>query len=134
MKIISWIVKNIYYDKDGLSGRKSICYTSAEVIKNKMTVCEGYANLFRDLLNVQGIPCVKIIGESRYDIFEKYTGSSDHAWNVVYADGRWMYFDVTWNRHNDFINGEFKEGRRSYKYYDIDPFFFAYDHHMMEIE
>lgn len=114
-KIHDWIIANIYYDKDGLKGRKSICYGSAEIIKTKMTVCEGFANLFRDLLNAQKIPCVNV-------------SSYEHGWNVVYADGRWMYFDVTWNTHNEFINGEFKEDDTTYKYYDIDPFFFSYDH------
>lgn len=133
-RIHDWIVENIYYDKDGLYGRKGVCYGSAEVIRTKMTVCEGFANLFRDLLNAQKIPCVKISGDTRHNIFESFDGKTDHAWNLVYADGRWMHFDVTWDTYKEFINGEFEEDDVTYKYYDIDPFFFSYDHRMMKIK
>lgn len=46
--------------------------------------CGHYAIAFKFLCGAAGIPCFSV-------------SSSDHSWNLVYADGRWLYVDVSTN-------------------------------------
>ena len=44
--------------------------------------CGAYASAFSFLCDAANIPCFMV-------------SSSDHTWNLVYADGRWLYVDVS---------------------------------------
>ena len=44
--------------------------------------CGAYATAFSFLCDAANIPCFSI-------------RSTDHSWNMVYADGRWLYVDVS---------------------------------------
>ena len=44
--------------------------------------CGSYARAFNFLCDAAGIPSFTV-------------NSSDHSWNLVYADGRWLYVDVS---------------------------------------
>ena len=54
-----WVAENIYYDYDAYRGGMDTFYDSADILANRRSVCEGYANLLRDLILAQGIPCMK---------------------------------------------------------------------------
>ena len=54
-----WVAENIYYDYDAYYSGESTFYDSASILANRRSVCEGYANLLRDLILAQGIPCMK---------------------------------------------------------------------------
>lgn len=44
--------------------------------------CGAYATAFSFLCDAANIPCITV-------------DSADHSWNMVYADGRWLYVDVS---------------------------------------
>jgi hypothetical protein len=60
--------------------------TSYEAIVEGQSVCEGYAKAYSVLLDQVGI-------ESDYCDSEKL----NHAWNIVYIDGKPYHVDVTWD-------------------------------------
>lgn len=81
--IFQWIAANIQY----AGSTDVISVDPYAVFKNKIAVCGGYSNLYKAMLNLENIPAVLMIGN---------TTSGAHAWNAVYADGRWFYGDSTW--------------------------------------
>ena len=67
-------------------------------------VCAGYARAYQLLLLEAGIPCTYIKGSS----IDPNTGKTeDHAWNLLWLDGKCYYTDVTWDDQGS--NGVFHE-------------------------
>jgi transglutaminase/protease-like cytokinesis protein 3 len=56
------------------------------VLQNGTGVCEGYSHLSAALLRAAGIP-VRIVNSR----------AVNHAWNNVYIDGAWKFYDATWD-------------------------------------
>lgn len=96
--IYDWLIMNITYDKDLYS---SITGSSEELKKHNgfylegvfddgIAVCDGISKAFVAMSNVEGIPCVRVSGNS-------VSGSSGvgHAWNKIYLDGKWYIADAT---------------------------------------
>lgn len=90
MKIHNWIVDNVEYNMQE-------SYNNANIygaLQDNKVVCEGYARLFKSLMDKLEIPCVIVSGEG----INLDTGSSEnHAWNYVYLKGNWYAMDVTWD-------------------------------------
>ena len=80
--IYNWIVKNITYE----ASHVEISADPYGVFTGRKAVCGGFANLYREMLNLAGIPAVALAG---------YYTDFAHAWNAVYADDRWFYADGT---------------------------------------
>lgn len=94
--IYDWVTRNIVYDYDYYEGRKTdVDIFPEEVLDSKLTVCDGYSRLTQALLQAQNIPAIRVVGQA--NIFgwspDDYT---NHAWNLAYVDGRWIYLDTTW--------------------------------------
>lgn len=93
-----WLTDNISYDtKSYFSGR--FPDQSAEAtLKNRLSVCEGYANLFKALCDVAKISAVKIPGFSKGYGYNPSRSNlrSNHVWNAVQLDGHWFLLDATW--------------------------------------
>ena len=91
LKICQWMVKEFNYDYDG-PVRPDL------VLKEKRTVCAGYASFFVEMCKAVGVPCIYVVGladngsQERYDLEDK----SNHAWNIVKIKGIWRHVDVTW--------------------------------------
>lgn len=67
-------------------------------------VCAGYARAYQLLLLKAGIPCSYVTGKSN----DPQTGNLvNHAWNLVWLDGKCYYTDVTWDDQS--TNGVFHE-------------------------
>ncbi|MDR3356178.1 MAG: hypothetical protein LBO04_03210 [Spirochaetaceae bacterium] len=82
-----YIVSTLTYDSASFSNSgRSRKMDALSVIENGTGVCEGYANLSAALLRAAGIP-VKIVAAR----------SIGHAWNNVYIDGAWKFYDATWD-------------------------------------
>lgn len=96
--LIALIVK---YDASAyLSGRyPSQSYQS--VLKNRLAVCEGYANVFKQFCDVLEIPCDIVHGFARgagYSLLDQENpNDTNHAWNIVKIDGESYLVDVTWD-------------------------------------
>lgn len=117
--IYSWIALNLEYDlKAYLNSPKQKSYTSKneadrlkhlQLINEKATqkafrsrkaVCEGFSLLYAHLATLSGLKCQVITGDSKTkvsDIGRKRLGSN-HAWNTVLIDGRWILVDATWGQ------------------------------------
>lgn len=90
--VYHWMSGNIEYDFDYYNHRKqSVVIFPEEVMDAKLTVCDGYSRLTQALLQAQGIPTLRISG-----VADGARGWEDHAWNLTYVDGRWIYLDTTW--------------------------------------
>lgn len=70
----------------------SINIRSLRVLLSDSGVCAGYATVFKDLMDRQGIKC-------------EYISGNGHAWNIVTIDGKIYPVDVTWG------HGRFAEGK-----------------------
>ena len=105
----NWIVENLEYDTT-LS--KSNIRNIYGALKNKEVVCEGYAKLFKYILDKLNIPCVLISGEA-----QNSTGKTEsHAWNYVKLNGKWYAVDVTWDDPIIQGNGILRDSDK-YKYF-----------------
>lgn len=67
-----------YQQHPAFSGYGALFYQSA--------VCSGYARAFMLLAHQLNIPTTMVNVQS-----------IQHAWNMVYVDGEWLYVDVTWD-------------------------------------
>lgn len=106
--INDWIVTNIEYDK---SKEKTNAYTA--LFEGK-TVCSGYSHLAKLMLDSVGIQNKLITG-------------GDHAWNIVYIEGKWYHLDTTWNDPS-YINISDKINEVSYEYFNVTDDFISRSH------
>ncbi len=109
--IYEWITENIKYDAKGYTSGEIayLNYSSVGAYRNKLAVCQGYAELARLMLSHVGIKSDVVTGKSYID------GSyEDHAWNNVYIDGEKLYFDSTWDA--GYIDGDkfFQSSEKNY--------------------
>lgn len=139
--IHNWVAENIYYDWDYYTGRSSSIYWGAEdVLRERRSVCEGYARLTRALVQAQGIPCMLVTtfatGVSTsggfFDSSNAMQTKSNHAHIEAYVSGRWVTVDPTWDSGNKYENGQFIAGERTLVYFDITPDLFAFTHKILE--
>lgn len=75
---------------------------------SKKTVCAGYAIIFKELMDRQGINCRYIRGYALNLKNEKYDEA--HAWNVVELDGKVYGVDLTWDNtqlRNGYIHSHY---------------------------
>lgn len=147
--IYSWIALNLDYDlKTYLDPPKPKTFTSKNEAENakqiqlahasatqkafrsKKAVCEGFSLLYQHLATLSGLKCQVVTGDSKRllnDIGRKRLGS-DHAWNTVLIDGKWILIDATWGQ------GYFDEKRQVVLkkftpiYFDMAPEYFYMTH------
>ena len=112
-KINDYMMSNITYNLKGfLDGTfASKPYDAMTVLKEKISVCGGYANLFAALSRAAGVKTKIVNGDAM-----GMKGRELHAWNEVLIDGVWLPIDTTWNT-----------AYKSYKYFLI-PENFLGDH------
>ncbi|CAH2212973.1 transglutaminase domain-containing protein [Tepidibacter aestuarii] len=106
--INDWIVTNIEYDK---TNKKTNSYTA--LFEGK-TVCSGYAHLAKLMLDKVGIQNELVTG-------------GNHAWNMVYIEGKWYHLDTTWNDPS-YVNISDKINEVSYEYFNSTDEFMEKDH------
>ena len=90
--VYDWVTANIEYDYAYYNGQKQeVSVYPEEVLDSRLTVCDGYARLTQALLQAQGIPALRVVGPAN-----GARGWEDHAWNLAYVEGRWIYLETTW--------------------------------------
>ena len=138
--IHDWIAENIYYDMDVFMSGTYGDMDAISVLKTKKSVCEGYANLYAALARCCGIPC-RVQGGFALGIGETpewtpanvQTTQSNHAWNEVYIDGRWILVDSTWDSPNKYQNGQYEKGKTiKHIFFDSTMEFFSLSHKLID--
>ena len=71
------------YNRKGVAGISRIFSTHSAKLE---AACGDYAYAFSFLCGAANIPCISI-------------STTDHTWNMVYADGQWLHVDVSANDH-----------------------------------
>jgi hypothetical protein len=99
VKIIhDWIIDNINYDVEAYGKGIIRNRTYTEVVKNRLAVCEGYAELFKAMCTLAGFEAVTVTGavkdESTVAFYDYILG---HVWNAVKIHGIWYLADITWD-------------------------------------
>jgi len=70
----------------------------AETFLNKTGVCEEYAQSFKKICDLLGLESEVIKGTVRNnpDEIGKYENDTNHVWNAVKLDNKWIVLDATW--------------------------------------
>lgn len=76
------IIRRSSYDLD-IPDRQE----ATTLILHHRGVCDAYSRTAWLMLNMLGIPCIQVIGDS----------NGPHSWNMVYALGQWFHLDLTWD-------------------------------------
>jgi transglutaminase-like putative cysteine protease len=85
--IHDYIVSALTYDTASYSNNmRSRKMDAVSVIENSTGVCEGYTHLSAALLRAAGIPARVVVNKV-----------IAHAWNQVWTDGAWKFYDATWD-------------------------------------
>jgi len=102
-KIYNWITSNISYDAKNYL-EDTVPQESFSLLgawRAKKAVCQGYAELFRFMLDLVGVESELVSGTA--DNSKKYEA---HAWNKVRIGDEDFYFDATWD--SGYLNKEEK--------------------------
>jgi len=121
--IYRWITKNIAYDVDSYF-KNNIDYQKVQaenVLRTKLSVCSGYANLFNEMATAVGLKSEVVSGFAKGYGFEPgdKIGESNHAWNAVKIDKTWYLVDCTWGSGN--IGADKKFNRSYTDFYFLTP-------------
>ena len=142
LKLHDWVAENLYYDMDDYYNKGTHSFAGVEdLLINKHSVCQGYADLVTLLVRAQGIPCRQIYGYALglsavgYWTDDNMGRTKDnHAWNQVYVDHRWINIDATWDSDNVYENAEYVYGGIDYYlYFDVANYFLSYSHKILSI-
>lgn len=124
--VYAWITSHVRYDESIYSGQKysSEVEYANRVLRNRRTVCTGFALLFKHLLNQAGVEVVNIKGFSRTNDSEagQPIQRIDHEWNAVRLDGDWYLLDIAWAQTTA------KNGQPNDFYFLTEPEAFAANH------
>jgi len=124
-----WISLNIKYSQK-LKNKIHISDYDVSVestLKNKETICEGYAKLLNEMCYTADIEC-EIINGIAQNYLNKQVDSTNHAWNAVKINNKWLLIDATWG------SGSFNIGSNDYneeldiRYLFAEPNFLIIDH------
>ncbi|KAI8607390.1 hypothetical protein BC830DRAFT_1175367 [Chytriomyces sp. MP71] len=135
--VFAWIANNVAYDYAGyLSGHRAD-QTAEAVLRNRVCVCEGYANLFLALCEAapkmpghEEVVAFKIIGASMGagaeagDIVANLDG---HAWNAVLVHEEYRFIESTW-ASGCISNGKFDRHYNPVPHFMVKPTEFIYSH------
>lgn len=135
-----WICSYMYYDIDSLSSSEAPPYYATDIVRSRKAVCLGFATLMAALCRSIDIPCNVVSGyalgvgnDTAWTDETVVTSEQNHAWNEVYADGRWIIIDTTWDCANKIENGEMIKGENvSHIYFDANLSFFSLNHKILE--
>jgi hypothetical protein len=106
-QLYSWLVWNIGYDVTNMYNPdyyKDTLDAALKTLKNKVGVCQGYANLYYLVCKEAGIPVYLIGGYTK--TYGRIDNAS-HAWIAVQVDSSWYLTDPTWGagvlNNNKFV-------------------------------
>lgn len=91
LQVHDWIVDNVSYDSEMKKANNGNAYGA---LVEKQSICEGYAEAFKCMMDELQVPCITVCGISK----DSTTGKEEkHAWNYVYIGEKWYAIDTTWD-------------------------------------
>ncbi|MBQ9473690.1 MAG: hypothetical protein IJU81_04710 [Bacteroidales bacterium] len=115
--IYHWICKSISYDMSYTIYDADQCW-----IEHK-GVCQAYCELYHYLAKAVDLRTDIITGRAKIPDGD----TSDHAWLLVYAEGKQMLVDPTWGA-GSIVNDEFVFNPNDY-WFDVDPYVMILSHY-----
>ena len=107
--IYTFVTNELIYDDIQVEDQKYVYQDDVPtLLRRKMGICEGFANVFVALCRVQKIPAVVQFGVTQsFDVFlnDKTKRDSEwpnHAWAAVYLGNEWFFVDPTFDNQNHF--------------------------------
>lgn len=93
-----WMNLSISYDLESFKRGEVSNQDPESVWKKRKAVCQGYSELFHLVCNQMGIKSEIISGYSKGYGYQpgKRFAQTDHAWNAVLIDQKWILIDATW--------------------------------------
>ncbi|KAJ3114046.1 serine protease [Physocladia obscura] len=134
--IFCWVANNIHYDWSGYQSGRHSPQDAKHVLQSRVSVCEGYANLFLALCNCANIRAFKISGAATgirtIKSSPRTTGDSTanldgHAWNAVLIRGEYRFIESTW-ASGAVANGKYISRYNPTPYFLVSPTQFIYSH------
>jgi transglutaminase/protease-like cytokinesis protein 3 len=123
-----WIANNIEYDVDTYLSESKVMKDAEEVFASGKAICQGYAELYSDIVTGLGLQTVIISGYAKgygYKAgfhFEK----TDHSWNAVKIENKWHFIETTWGAGG--FDGEKYIRDYTTAWFDTDPRLFVLHH------
>jgi len=104
-----------------------------KLLRNKKTICTGYAYLVKELATLTNLECKIIHGYGRtIDTNIGDSAFANHSWNAVKLDGKWYLCDATWSSgYTDLPSYEFMQDYNE-GYFLTRPDLFAKSHYPLE--
>lgn len=100
-----------------------------KLLRDRKTICTGYAYLIKELANLANIECEIIHGFARTSTINiENLDVPNHSWNAVKLNGNWYLCDPTWasgipNPTSNLFKFQFNSG-----FFLADPRLFAVNH------
>lgn len=118
LAVHDWLVSNLAYDTSiDMISKENGTYGA---LKNKMTMCQGYAEaLTLILISATDVDAKVIVGQAN-DGSGEWIG---HAWNLVFMEDSWYHIDATFNDPISNI-----EGQKNHYYFGQNDAFMVKDH------
>ncbi len=121
--IFVWVANNISYDIVRFQNKTPGIQPVADVLKTRLAVCRGYADLFSELCNQCNISSMVIGGYTRQ---KGIVSSIPHAWVAAELDHKWYFFDPTWA--SGYVEGNKFTKSYSSTYYKLTSDMMLNDH------
>ena len=86
------------YDDNGVPANDKEAHSIIGTFSKRGGVCEAYARAFQVLLNFYNIENIIVGGEA----------GELHVWNLVKLEDEWYLYDLTWDEHNRWEDGNGK--------------------------
>jgi hypothetical protein len=137
--IHDWVCNNIYYDNDRING---VTAPNQEAANGRIKgLCGTYAEKFKTLCYAAGILCIYIDGpiakfsSDQSRTINQFTAEivGDHAWDILYTDGKWRLVDCTWDSQNTYSNGKYNYKACNSYYFDCNVDLFS-ESHLLEVD
>lgn len=130
-RLHDWVADNIAYDAPSFFAGRIPNQNYQAVLNSRLAVCAGYANLFKKLCDLKGIPCTVVSGYSRgygSSVFSNENPDNpNHAWNIVTINQKYYLVDTTWDA--GYLEGNGFKKHYSTGYLFADPTAFLHSHY-----
>lgn len=126
-----WIALNISYDLE-LSQKPQLTSSDISVertLTTGKTICSGYSQLLCEFAYYLNLECEVISGIGQNYLEPKVDSlTTNHAWNAVEVNNKWMLIDPTWGSGGYLGLSENYLQQIDMRYFLADPKFLLIDH------